>query len=102
MDGTLRLYAKSAPTADMVATLTLLCAASGTVSGGTTTGGGSYSLPAATATRLGGVKVGDGLNVGPDGTLSVNPNKVMTDEDLADEGEVAESVANILNGDGAK
>lgn len=101
MDGALRLYAKSAPTADMTATLTLLCVTSGAISGWAS-GGAGYSLPAATATRLGGVKVGDGLNVGPDGTLSVNPDKVITDEDLADEGEVAESVANILNGDGAK
>lgn len=101
MDGVLRLYAKSAPTADMIATLTLLCATSGAVSGGTVPGTG-YSLPAATATRLGGVRVGDGLSVTPDGTLSVNTEKVMTNEDLADEGEVAESVANILNGDGAK
>lgn len=101
MDGALRLYAKSAPTADMTATLTLLCATSGVVSGGTVPGTG-YSLPTATATRLGGVRVGDGLSVAPDGTISVNPDKVMTDEDLADEGEVAESVANILNGDGAK
>lgn len=104
MNGALRVYAKSVPTADMTATLTLLCATTGTVSGGaaSSSAGGTYSLPAATATRLGGVKVGDGLNVGPDGTLSVNPEKVVTDEDLADEGEVAESVANILNGDGAK
>lgn len=101
MDGALRLYAKSAPTADMTATLTLLCATSGAISGGAVSGAG-YSLPAATATRLGGVKVGDGLSVTPDGTLTVNSDKVMTDEDLADEGEVAESVANILNGDGAK
>lgn len=35
--------------------------------------GGSYVLPVATATRLGGVKVGDGLAVEPDGTLNVEP-----------------------------
>lgn len=101
MDGVLRLYAKSAPTTDMTATLTLLCATSGTVSGETVSGIG-YPLPAATATRLGGVKVGDGLSVATDGTISVNSDKVVTDEDLADEGEVAESVANILNGDVSK
>ena len=33
-------------------------------------GGGGYTLPAATTTRLGGVKVGSGLSVAPDGTLS--------------------------------
>ena len=34
-------------------------------------GGGSYTLPAATASTLGGVKVGDGLSAEADGTLSV-------------------------------
>lgn len=33
-------------------------------------GGGSYVLPTATANRLGGVKVGTGLEVAEDGTLS--------------------------------
>lgn len=99
MDGAVRVYAKTAPTAEMTATLKLDCATSGTVSGGASTGGAGYTLPAATETRLGGVKIGDGLNVGPDGTLSVNPEKVMTDNDLVDENEAAESVAKILNGD---
>lgn len=102
LDGALRLYAKSAPSTDMTATLTLLCASSGTISGGVASGGSGYVLPAATATRLGGVKIGDGFDVTPDGTISVNKEKVMTDEDLADESEVAKSVANILNGDAAK
>jgi len=102
LDGALRVYAESTPTADMAATLTLLCATSGTVSGGMASGGENYVLPAATATRLGGVKAGDGLSVAPDGTLSVNPEKIMTDEDLVDENEVVQSVANILNGDEAK
>lgn len=35
-------------------------------------GGGSYELPAATATTLGGVKVGSGLSVTADGTLSAS------------------------------
>ena len=34
-------------------------------------GGGSYTLPTATPTRLGGVKIGDGINVENDGTISV-------------------------------
>ncbi len=64
--------------------------------------GGTYVLPAATTTRLGGVKVGNGLNVAPDGTLSVNQEQVMTDADLVDEAEVAQDVANILNEGEAK
>lgn len=35
-------------------------------------GDGTYILPAATTTTLGGVKVGDGLTVGHDGTLAAN------------------------------
>ena len=35
-------------------------------------GGGGYTLPTATKTRLGGVKVGNGLSVKNDGTLSVD------------------------------
>lgn len=34
-------------------------------------GGGSYELPVATGTRLGGVKIGSGINVTADGTISV-------------------------------
>lgn len=39
----------------------------------------ALSCPPATAKRLGGVKVGPGLNVGEDGTLSVN---MAGDEDV--------------------
>lgn len=35
-------------------------------------GGGGYVLPVATATRLGGVKIGEGINVRSDGTISIN------------------------------
>lgn len=102
VDGGLRVYAKEKPDGEIRASLTLLCASTGVISNETTTtpggsgSGNSYVLPAATATQLGGVKVGDGLTVALDGTLSVNPEKVMTAGDLADEGEVQQSVAEIL------
>lgn len=35
-------------------------------------GGESYTLPAATASKLGGIKVGSGLSVAADGTLSAD------------------------------
>lgn len=35
-------------------------------------GGGSYVLPAATAERLGGVKIGSGISVTEDGTISAS------------------------------
>jgi len=71
LDGALRVYAKSVPAADMTATLTLMCATSGAADVGA-----PYSLPVATATRLGGVKVGEGLSVKADGTLSVDSTSV--------------------------
>lgn len=36
-------------------------------------GGDTYTLPPATSTTLGGVKVGSGVNVAGDGTISVTP-----------------------------
>ncbi len=79
VDGAVRLYAKSLPVSEMTATLTLLCTTSGRV-GGSVSSGSDYAIPAATTTRLGGVKVGNGLSVTSDGTISVNPDKVMTHE----------------------
>ena len=35
-------------------------------------GGGSYTLPVASATKLGGVKIGENINVTDDGTISVS------------------------------
>ena len=37
----------------------------------------AYTLPAATSTSLGGVKVGNGLNVDAAGELSVDPNGIV-------------------------
>ncbi|MBO7253453.1 MAG: hypothetical protein J6V25_12595 [Oscillospiraceae bacterium] len=44
--------------------------------------GGSYTLPVATAETLGGVKVGDGLQVEADGRVSVEPEGVLSEEPL--------------------
>lgn len=40
--------------------------------GGGGGGGSAYILPAATASRLGGVKIGDGIGVTTDGTISTD------------------------------
>lgn len=59
-------------------------------------GGGSYVLPAATANRLGGIKVGDGLSVTPDGTLSSSAsdfNKLMAVSELPESAETGDVVA---------
>ncbi len=75
LEGKVRVYAKSAPSSDMRATLSLFCAYTNVV-GGSNVDGDGYVLPAATATRLGGVKVGDGLSVKADGTISVDSASV--------------------------
>lgn len=46
-------------------------------------GGGSYTLPAATASTLGGIKVGPGLSVEADGTLSAMGGGITVDSALS-------------------
>ena len=46
-------------------------------------GGGSYTLPAATASTLGGIKVGPGLSVEADGTLSATGDGITVDSALS-------------------
>lgn len=70
LDGALRVYAEIVPEDEIHASLALLCTSGG--GGGTGGTGAGYVLPPATGDKLGGVKVGPGLNVASDGTLSVN------------------------------
>lgn len=76
-DGYLRIYAQNQPTEPISASVALL-------STGATTASGEF-LPA-TAARLGGVKIGDGINVTGDGTISVNSENLV-DEIAASEDE---------------
>lgn len=64
-DGTLRFWARNRPRRDLMATVLLQRR-----SGGGAAGGGDYVLPPATQTTLGGVMVGDNLNITPEGRLS--------------------------------
>lgn len=91
-DGVLRLYAMSAPDAEMQATLAL-------VGGSGYLSSASGDIPVASATQLGGVMIGDGLSVTTSGVLSIDGETVMTTEDLVDEDEVAKDVADILSED---
>ena len=75
--GALRFWAMEAPKADMAATVALVSPGSG---GGNT--GTTYVLPVATATRLGGVKIGDGISVAADGTITAS-NGGITPDDMA-------------------
>ena len=72
--GVLRFWARSIPTADMSATVALWAP------GGTAGGGSAYVLPVATATRLGGVKIGSGISVTADGTVTVSTSGITPEE----------------------
>lgn len=72
--GVLRFWARNIPTEDMSATVALFAP------GGTTGGGSAYVLPVATANRLGGVKIGSGISVTADGTVTVSTSGITPEE----------------------
>ena len=96
MAGALRLYARQAPDKEIQATLTLLLASNGAAGGGGSSGEG-YVLPAATATRLGGVKIGEGVSVEADGKISVDGASLLDSATTA-EGEVEEMLNEVFGG----
>ena len=71
----IRFWAKKAPESALEATVALLGESIKLGSGG-----GSYVLPTATATRLGGVKVGEGLQITEDGTISTVTDFATSDD----------------------
>ena len=74
-DGCIRFLSKTIPTET-------ICGMAALLNAGGSTGGGSgsdYTLPPATATKLGGVKIGNGLNVAQDGTVSVDGQAVIAE-----------------------
>ena len=81
--GVLRFWAKKDPAEDMAATIALLSSGSGGSSGG----GEAYVLPVATKTQLGGVKIGRGIGVTADGTISsqgtVGQDQIATESDAS-------------------
>ena len=77
--GALRVYAEQPPSSDITASLALLGVVQNIDDKLPPEGGGAYVLPTATETRLGVMKVGDGLHVAKDGTVSVVK---ATDEDV--------------------
>lgn len=77
--GALRVYAAQPPSSEIHASLALLGVVQNIDDKLPTEGGGAYVLPTASETRLGVMKVGDGLHVAKDGTVSVIK---ATDEDI--------------------
>lgn len=74
-DGTLSFVAEAVPDDAIHASVALV--APGNTDTPPDTGGSSYTLLPATKSRLGGVKIGDGVDVTPDGTLSVDTESVL-------------------------
>lgn len=83
LDGAVRVYAKTAPAAPIKASIALMDVSPYANNGVTTLTGGT-ALPLATAERAGAVKPGSGLNIGPDGTLSVNTADEMDVNEMLD------------------
>lgn len=80
LSGAVRFYTEQAPETEIRASLLLhLVSSSGY---GT---GGDYVLPTATADRLGGVMIGNGVDVAPDGTISMNGTEAVLDATASDE-----------------
>lgn len=84
VSGALRFWAMKAPDAELSGSVLLVGQG-----GGSNSGGGSCTLPTATASRLGGVKIGDGVNVEEDGMISVDgesllENATTTEEEVED------------------
>ena len=95
--GYVRFLSKRIPESAISGVLYLIGKASG--SGG----GGGYELPTATRTRLGGVKIGSGLNVLTDGTASVDNesiNDTVTDAidgSIAPDSDVEEMIVDVFD-----
>lgn len=93
IDGYLRFWARNQPAEAMLATIQL--AANSAVGSG---GGGTYVLPVATRTKLGGVKIGNGIDVAEDGTISYSGSGV-SDDAIASSGDTAEMLDEVFPAD---
>ena len=103
LDGAVRLYTEKAPKAEIAAVLILSQASSGPAGSGGSSGtvGGDYVLPTATATRLGGVRIGDGVNVEANGRIFVDAPGILVDA-VASEDDTTEMLNEVFNGTGAE
>ena len=76
LEGKLRIWSERIPEADISAQLEYMLQYFGMYEGA----GSSYVLPVATATTLGGVKIGAGVKVGADGTITVDADSIVDDD----------------------
>jgi hypothetical protein len=89
MDGVIRFWAEKIPADDINVTVALLSSGSYSIENKE-----RYVLPIATDTQLGGVKIGDGVQVSEDGTISVKLGSGMS---LNDEGEISVKLGNGMD-----
>lgn len=92
LSGSLRFWSRQPPARELTATLVLT--PGGAKDGGGASGG--YFLPVATKTRLGGVKIGENIDVTDDGTISAAGGTV-SDEDMATDTEVGEILDEVFS-----
>lgn len=92
LEGCVRFWAMKNPTSDMSATLVLF-GDTGYV--GSSSSG--YTLPVATASRLGGVKIGDGVTVTEDGTITASVT--VSDEAIASDEETNKMLNSLFPDD---
>lgn len=79
-DGVIIFEALAVPDEVIYASGILVSAGAGNGSNDSSDGGGvDFILPTATPDRLGGVKIGDGVDVLPDGTISIDTDSVLDD-----------------------
>lgn len=89
LEGILRLYADSAPSQPITASIALIGEKDNSVD--------VNNLPLATSTTAGIVKPGTGFTVDSNtGTLSIDTNVVITDDDMIDESEMANTIKTTL------
>lgn len=103
-DGTVTFYAANVPTKDISVTIALIKTdgSTDTLSADTSI---TYTLPIASADTLGGVKIGDGITVAEDGTISVDTaditgtvsTEVIENVSASDE-EASEAISEIMDG----
>lgn len=89
LEGILRLYADSAPSQPITASIALIGEKDNSVD--------VNNLPLATSTTAGVVKPGTGFTVDSNtGSLTVDTNVVVTDDDMVDESEMANTIKTAL------
>lgn len=79
LSGIVRIYADEMPTETLTAELVLLNASNGKAGSNNSSSASNYVLPGATKTTLGGVIIGDGIDVDGDSTISISGETLINE-----------------------